>query len=365
MPDSHRNRRKQTTGNKLMLVALAGLLLVSVGFIVYLLSHQHRERERARILELSRQVKILLASYDDIFARHPDFVLPEQIRFVDSFQNTSNAELASRMPELSAAYRELAAAMLRRAMGPCGGDRSTPSATAYKTYSANGFKRLYEEKTLDGVTPFDSAPEVTGDDSADQRIKFLAEKRGYRLRGSVDEAGLVEVDGKRLRPQAAAAWRGLKQAAAAEGIELGLVSAYRSAAYQRRIFLNLLRIEGQKRLSRRYSAQEIASGVADAAIDVILRESSVPGYSKHHTGYTIDITDAASGKPFTEFASTRGFQWISACNYLNAKRFGLIPSYPEGADDQGPEPEAWEYVWVGEENLRASMQSTLQALSAN
>ena len=91
--------------------------------------------------------------------------------------------------------------MLRKALGPCSGNRSTPSATAYKTYSANGFKQLYEEKTLDGVTPFDSAPEVTGDNSADQRIRFLAEKRGYRLRGTAEETGLVEVDGKRLRPR--------------------------------------------------------------------------------------------------------------------------------------------------------------------
>jgi len=35
------------------------------------------------------------------------------------------------------------------------------------------------------------------------------------------------------------------------------------------------------------------------------------------------------------------------------KRFGFIPSYPENSGKQGPEPEPWEYVWVGEDVLLA------------
>jgi len=133
---------------------------------------------------------------------------------------------------------------------------------------------------------------------------------------------------------------------------LGLISGYRSVDYQRRIFLNLLRIEARKWIGREWSAAELTSGEADSVIDAILTESSIPGYSRHHTGYTLDITDLSSGRDFTQFGETAGFRWISAHNYLQAKRFGFIPSYPEGAGKQGPEPEPWEYVWIGETALR-------------
>jgi LAS superfamily LD-carboxypeptidase LdcB len=74
----------------------------------------------------------------------------------------------------------------------------------------------------------------------------------------------------------------------------------------------------------------------------------VPGYSRHHTGYTIDLwcEDGSS-----TFLSSSCYKWISDNNYLKAKQSGWIPSYPAGTDDQGPEPEPWEYVWVGTERL--------------
>ena len=67
----------------------------------------------------------------------------------------------------------------------------------------------------------------------------------------------------------------------------------------------------------------------------------------------MDVTDLGSGKDFTDFGSTRAYEWLSSDNYLNAKRFGFIPSYPQGAGKQGPDPEPWEYVWVGEDRLLA------------
>ena len=159
------------------------------------------------------------------------------------------------------------------------------------------------------------------------------------------------MEGKRLLPEAAQAWRELAGAARADGIALGLISAYRSVSDQRGIFLYRLRTEALGPTGKPYTHAEIAEGTADAAVDHILKTSSIPGYSKHHTGYTIDITDLTSGRVFTRFRETQGFAWISADNYLNAKRFGFIPSYPEGAGFQGPEPEAWEYCWVGTEVL--------------
>ena len=154
-----------------------------------------------------------------------------------------------------------------------------------------------------------------------------------------------------LQDQAMSAWRDLQSAAREEGVRLELVSTYRSADRQRQIFLNELRNVSVHSTGREYTTGEIASGEADESIDRVLSYSSIPGFSKHHSGYTIDIADRSEGHVFTEFEQTRGFAWISAYNYLNAKRFGFIPSYPAGAAKQGPEPESWEYVWVGRQRL--------------
>jgi LAS superfamily LD-carboxypeptidase LdcB len=73
--------------------------------------------------------------------------------------------------------------------------------------------------------------------------------------------------------------------------------------------------------------------------------TAVPGYSRHHTGYTVDI--ACENQTTLSFIYTVCFKWLSQNNYERTKKFGWIPSYPEEAVLQGPEPESWEYVWVG------------------
>jgi len=84
---------------------------------------------------------------------------------------------------------------------------------------------------------------------------------------------------------------------------------------------------------------------SDSELDGILATTAIPGYSRHHTGYTVDI--GCGNEPAIAFELTVCFDWLSANNYKNAKTYGWIPSYPEGAGQQGPEPETWEYVWVG------------------
>jgi uncharacterized protein with LGFP repeats len=78
-----------------------------------------------------------------------------------------------------------------------------------------------------------------------------------------------------------------------------------------------------------------------------------PGFSKHQSGYTIDFR--ASGVGGGAFGSSRLGQWLAADNYAAAKRHGFIPSYPSGAGAQGPEPEPWEYVWVGVPAIECSL----------
>ncbi|MBN1837217.1 MAG: D-alanyl-D-alanine carboxypeptidase family protein [Spirochaetales bacterium] len=307
------------------------------------------------------QAAFLEALAVDLIERHPDFDLVEVRKLLEELRELPRRPREGRLSSLEAGLRAAESRLRRAAIGTEAAVEATDLAQpesdieGYKTFSPNGFKSLYESVAGRGVTPLPRVPEITGDPEADRRIVELAVRRGYRLRGEADPERL-EWEGRHgLQPEAFAAWRALRAAARSEGVELELISAYRSVERQRVIFLGALARAGAERAGAggggAPSARELASGQSDDLVNGILRESSPPGFSRHHTGFALDLTDAASGREFTDFGLTAGFAWISAGNYLNAKRFGFIPSYPAGAHGQGPDPEPWEYVWVGRELL--------------
>lgn len=226
-----------------------------------------------------------------------------------------------------------------------------PSPPSLRALAAHEFVALFYEAELADVAPVTEPPPITGSRAADKRIVDIAEQRGYRLQ-QVATSELDSVDGQPLQSAAAQAWDRLADAAAQDGLTLEVISGFRSVSEQRDIFLARLAAEAVDQLGRPYTPAEIADGMADEAIDRVLHTSSIPGYSKHHTGYAVDVRDVGSGLSFTRFGETAGYEWISADNFANATRFGFIPSYPHGVEQQGPVPEEWEFVWVGEEALQ-------------
>jgi D-alanyl-D-alanine carboxypeptidase len=128
---------------------------------------------------------------------------------------------------------------------------------------------------------------------------------------------------QRLLAPAAAAWRQMVAAAAGDEIQLQLVSAYRSVAYQEGILRKKLE-KGQ-------------------AIDEILRVSAAPGFSEHHSGRAVDIT--APGFPALEkvFEDSEAFAWLGE----HAARYGFRLSYPRG-NPHGVAYEPWHWAWWGE-----------------
>ncbi len=336
-------------------IVLSLVFIVLIGVSAYSLTQYLRLRENQRIVEeeLLLEIRYILDRCRDQILRHPDYDLQHEREFMASFVKMSPKEQLRDRAKLEGFSQGLEETLLFRAAGIKPGDGKYSEASRYKTYSPNGFKGMYDRLEYPRTTPFLNPPSITGVAAADDRIVDLAVRRGYRLRQQAEESALIPEGGHALQDQAMAAWRDLHSAAREEGVRLELVSAYRSVERQRQIFLNEWRNASLHSTGREYTAGEIASGEADASIDRVLRYSSIPGYSKHHSGYTIDIADFSEGYAFTEFEQTRGFAWISAHNYLNAKRFGFIPSYPAGAAKQGPEPEPWEYVWVGRQRLLA------------
>ncbi len=203
-------------------------------------------------------------------------------------------------------------------------------AVAATSHSPAQYAATLDTAVLDGLAPLGPPPAITGDAELDARIRAIAEARGYKLRANPNR-DLVTVDGRFLQPEAAAGWLSLKAAAAANGHFLSLTSAYRNVASQFRSFRQRL------------------NGTSDASIDTVLRTVAAPGYSKHHTGYTIDIKSSTAFG--FAFRGSPAYAWMAADNFANTKAHGWIPSYPEGAVLVGPNPEPWEFVWVGAINI--------------
>ena len=108
----------------------------------------------------------------------------------------------------------------------------------------------------------------------------------------------------RMTPATLEHWRSMHQAAAEDGIDLMLVSAFRSVDYQR----NLIRAKLDK----------------GQQIEAILRVNAPPGYSEHHTGRALDIATPGQEPLVEAFESTEAFHWLSR----NASHFDFSLSYP-------------------------------------
>ncbi|HEX5796861.1 MAG TPA: D-alanyl-D-alanine carboxypeptidase family protein [Candidatus Saccharimonadales bacterium] len=212
----------------------------------------------------------------------------------------------------------------------------------FKTFSGKEFARLYDSFVYPNTLMINEDTPITGNAEADSKLRELAEKRGYKLRSAPVTDTFVEIQTDMLLQRLAALdWTKLNNRAKKAGLNLLLTDAYRSAKDQRAIFLQRI---------KSIPVESIASGEADARINGVLATTALPGYSRHHTGYSVDI--ACKNDPAVKFEDSKCFLWLSKNNYSNAKKSGWIPSYPEGAGRQGPDPEAWEYVWVGTDALK-------------
>lgn len=111
---------------------------------------------------------------------------------------------------------------------------------------------------------------------------------------------------QRLAPETARDWRALREAARAAGIELMLVSGFRSVTDQAALI--------RKKLD------------AGQSIETILTVNAAPGFSQHHAGRAVDIATPGS-RPLTEdFERTPAFAWLRT----NAAAHGFRLPYDRG-----------------------------------
>lgn len=124
-----------------------------------------------------------------------------------------------------------------------------------------------------------------------------------------------------MNSEAMAAFESMKKAAATDGINLFIVSGFRSYSYQANLYKNYVARSGQAEADR-FSAR--------------------PGHSEHQTGLAMDLNSASSS-----FAGTKEAIWLANNSY----RFGFIVRYPKGKESiTGYMYEPWHMRYLGIEN---------------
>jgi D-alanyl-D-alanine carboxypeptidase len=142
-----------------------------------------------------------------------------------------------------------------------------------------------------------------------------------------------------LRDSAAQSYLDMAAAARQEGIELTVISAFRTTAEQEALFFDISRQRNQSLQQRALT-------------------SAPPGYSEHHTGFALDLGDGAvpSANLSPTFEQTRAFRWLEQ----NAKRYSFELSFPR-QNCQGVLYEPWHWRFVGDpESLKMFYQNRPQ-----
>ncbi|MEO8669722.1 MAG: M15 family metallopeptidase [Tahibacter sp.] len=182
--------------------------------------------------------------------------------------------------------------------------------------------------------PHDLSPPQTADRGLREKLHAAALKlgippnygrqRGMRRIAEPSQLAFVGYDLNErpqwMLPRAAQAWLAMRHNAAADMVELQLVSAFRSIEYQ----LGLV----ERKLQRGQALQEV------------LRVSAAPGYSEHHSGRALDVTTPGSRPLEEEFEGTSAFAWLNR----HAVRFGFRLSFPRD-NPHSIAYEPWHWCW--------------------
>jgi len=134
---------------------------------------------------------------------------------------------------------------------------------------------------------------------------------------------LINVGNLYINKEAYEAYLNMKSDIEKEGLNIRIISAYRSYDYQESLYDKYLQKENQKIVDT-YSAR--------------------PGFSEHHTGLAIDIDNEKLD--FNKFYLTKEFLWMQD----NAYKYGFIMRYPKDKEKiTGYKYEPWHYRYVGKE----------------
>lgn len=136
-------------------------------------------------------------------------------------------------------------------------------------------------------------------------------------------------------PKAKAAFDKMAAAAREQGLELVAFSGFRSYDYQKTLYTNYVKRDGQEQADR-YSAR--------------------PGHSEHQTGLAFDIGEKGKEDLWltSAFGETKAGKWLVE----HAHEYGFILRYPKGKEAiTGFMYESWHFRYLGVETATKVKQS--------
>lgn len=146
-------------------------------------------------------------------------------------------------------------------------------------------------------------------------------------------------DGHQMQQDAAAAFKDMQAAATADGINLFVVSGYRSHERQ---------VNNYNRSIQNY----ISQGYDEAKATELTQEYyAIPGTSEHEAGLAVDINSLEE-----RFSQTKEFTWLQE----NCTKYGFILRYDKGKEEITKiEYEPWHYRYVGLEHAQAIAEQSV------
>lgn len=173
-------------------------------------------------------------------------------------------------------------------------------------------------------------------------------------------------DGHLIHSEMQKAWQLLQQAAAADGIEIKIVSAFRS--FQRQAAIWQAKCDGLRpvyNLAQQQVTITTLSGLAK--LEAILLYSALPGASRHHWGTELDVYDgAAVAENYqpqllqTEYQDDGPFVKLDHWLSTEAGKFGFFRPYKKYRGGVAAEPWHLSYAPIAKPYLQAFTLDTLR-----
>lgn len=223
---------------------------------------------------------------------------------------------------------------------------STPTAVPDDTTDPAGETPSSEtaEAAVEMAAPEEEEPDpfdLTRHSIRDAGSPWVVVNKRRALRPTTYVPELDIVEGYLVQPRVVRPLARLLAAGRRAGLDLRIMSAYRSAGRQAYLYANAVAAQGEARA----------------------RQTTAPaGHSEHQTGLAVDLGRATTGECNIAacFGGTREGQWLRR----HAHRFGFVVRYPAGSERiTGYAHESWHFRYVGRplaRHLRRAGIATLE-----
>ena len=218
----------------------------------------------------------------------------------------------------------VALALVAPGLTGCSGDApASDTATVPRAEPTGGIAEEVEVDTDASAPPVRKGFDLTRHSTRDPRSTWVVVNRRRPLRPPTYTPDLDLVEGYFVHPRVVRPLTRLLATGRRHGLDLRLMSAYRSYGRQADLHAGAVAVRGPRQ-----------------------RTTAPAGASEHQTGLAVDLGRATTGacNVTSCFAGTREGRWLRR----NAHRFGFVLRYPAGrARITGYAHESWHFRHVG------------------